>query len=760
MAGPAPIPVDENGVPRAQPQTAAPIAPASSPIIAPNSAATSSPLPQAQPIPVDEAGNPLASHEYQNTNLDAATHLLERGALRSNPILAIPNQVFVGGQLAGDWAAKKLGVRPEDTPYEPINPLESLIHGLGADIDPDAGPAMQTADAIAPWLRMSPSQGTRAGEAPGVFNKVTTALRSEAGNLTDWALSDQAQQWAKDHHLGPLAQMLAGMAGGTVRGPVQRAATPVVRKVIPGQRDAGEKVDTAKSLDPEPTPQPAGWTGVETPSGSGYEQTSTVPPFRDVADPTSSIARFISGAGAIPFSGTGEASAVRDQKAAIARTANSALNTVDPGTTSVLEAGPKTVNREGFSLANRAQNEVVDNEQQLMGHSDAIDAQLAGARVAAAPLRAAAMAIINGDNADLIKTQAQKFIDSIDNQTDAQGNVGYGVLKQEHSTFGQYLESQQTPARGEPTIKNTLVETLSPIKDAITERMSAAAHQISPELGAAFDQNTESWKLQSARKQNLSSLTGDLNNPRSGFEGAPGGKQVAKDVSAAVAGEGKGAKRLDLDKLEAGFNDDQPVRSAVAETIAARGRPKDSKGTEGFSPSTFGEGVEARVDPGIMNWIEQKAGPEARRKLEAAASAGAGSSMPRDQNGLTSAIGKVVAAAPYVGASGAAFGPQGAVLSPLVQLLTSVSHDPDLIRTVANKNVNWRTLIPQAISHAALGTEESAIAPLEAFKYGVGQASNAIRGGVGTVASTVPEILKFLSNPKLPDKVKAPDQRR
>ena len=92
-----------------------------------------------------------------------------------------------------------------------------------------------------------------------------------------------------------------------------------------------------------------------------------------------------------------------------------------------------------------------------MGRSDAIDGQLAGTKVAAAPLRAAAMAIINGDNAELVKARAQQVIDNLDKATDAQGNVGYGVLKQERSTFGQYLESQQTPARGEPTIKNTLV---------------------------------------------------------------------------------------------------------------------------------------------------------------------------------------------------------------------------------------------------------------------------------------------------------------
>src|SRR4029077_4671956 len=105
------------------------------------------------------------------------------------------------------------------------------------------------------------------------------------GNLTDWALSDEAQQWAKAHGAGPLAQMLAGLAGGTVRTPAARAVTPIVRKIIPRKGDAGGKGETSENLDPAPTPQPAGWTGVETPPGSGYDSTP-VPPFRDVADPT------------------------------------------------------------------------------------------------------------------------------------------------------------------------------------------------------------------------------------------------------------------------------------------------------------------------------------------------------------------------------------------------------------------------------------------------------------------------------------------
>ena len=68
----------------------------------------------------------------------------------------------------------------------------------------------------------------------------------------------------------------------------------------------------------------------------------------------------------IPFSGTGEQSAVRSQKQAIARTADAGLQQLDPGTTSVTEGSPATMNREGASLKERAQNEVLDNEQQLM----------------------------------------------------------------------------------------------------------------------------------------------------------------------------------------------------------------------------------------------------------------------------------------------------------------------------------------------------------------------------------------------------------
>ena len=69
----ASIPVDENGNPIAAPAAPAALAAPQTPIVAPNSATT---VPLQKSIPVDENGEPIAaSHEYQNTNPDAAIAL-------------------------------------------------------------------------------------------------------------------------------------------------------------------------------------------------------------------------------------------------------------------------------------------------------------------------------------------------------------------------------------------------------------------------------------------------------------------------------------------------------------------------------------------------------------------------------------------------------------------------------------------------------------------------------------------------------------
>lgn len=89
---------------------------------------------------------------------------------------------------------------------------------------------------------------------------------------------------------------------------VARVGATQVPKVVPAKPDAGATFDLNKQLilPSQKTPD--------------VPVASTVPPFRDVADPNSSIASWLSGASSLPFAGTGELSAVKAQTGAIART--------------------------------------------------------------------------------------------------------------------------------------------------------------------------------------------------------------------------------------------------------------------------------------------------------------------------------------------------------------------------------------------------------------------------------------------------------
>jgi hypothetical protein len=116
----------------------------------------------------------------------------------------------------------------------------------------------------------------------------------------------------------------------------------------------------------------------------------------------------------------------------------------------------------------------------------------------------------------------------------------------------------------------------------------------------------------------------------------------------------------------------------------------------------------------------------------------------------------VLGAAPYVGASGAAFGPAGAVLSPLAALVTTSRMTQISSARWRIKNVPFSSFAPQMALHAALGSEPDKIPAAEALRYGVGQASNAVRYGAGEAVDTISSILKALSNPQKPEKVPPP----
>ena len=204
----------------------------------------------------------------------------------------------------------------------------------------------------------------------------------------------------------------------------------------------------------------------------------------------------------------------------------------------------------------------------------------------------------------------------------------YGALKDERSTFNQFLNGL------DPESEASLARALAPIKEAMTQTMGDAANDAG--VGREWAKNDAGWTQQANTKRDLAAFSGDLNRTRTDFDPSPGGKQVGKILTNAVEGEGKSGT-APIQRIEFRLGE-QPARSAVAETIASLGRPKNAKNTQAFTPSTFGEGVASRVDPAIMDYIEAKAGPGARMNIENAGQAGSYTSDPVQQGGFRKGI--------------------------------------------------------------------------------------------------------------------------
>ena len=227
----------------------------------------------------------------------------------------------------------------------------------------------------------------------------------------------------------------------------------------------------------------------------------------------------------------------------------------------------------------------------------------------------------------------------------------------------------------------------------------------------------------------MAAFSGDLNRTRTDFDPSPGGKQVGKILTNAVEGEGKSGI-APIQRIESGLGE-QPARSAVAETIASLGRPKNAKNTQAFTPSTFGEGVASRVDPAIMDYIEAKAGPGARMNIENAGQAGSYTSDPVQQSGFRKGIANLLGALPFVGPAASVFHPAAAAFSPLI---TSMSNDPDFIRAMAGQSRPFSEIAPQAFTHAGLGAIPAApIRPLDLARQGASMGAS----GLSSVANTI-----------------------
>jgi hypothetical protein len=668
---------------------------------APKGTAGTGDNPFADMPPVDWRAQPWA----QNTAAGAA--LGARAGIRSllgpadlvssaGPALQRASADQVSAETGGNYSGDEQRAL---APTAPSLPSELAIKGLGIEMAPDASPAMQRADQILPWLIPTGNQFARIGEAAGPFNKVMTGARSELGNLADWFISDDMQQYARDHGWGPVAETVAGLVGASAR----HGVSAVGGKTMPIV---------------------AGRPGDE--SGRNYDVNRDIgvtPPLKSVADPNSSFGRLSSGVSAFPFSSTGEKGALDAQERAIRGTADEALQQFAPGTTPVKDAGPASLNDFSTDLANTGRQQILASEKELKTRSDAIEAQIDPSRkVSAQPVLDAAMNIATDPNAgsQVRKAAEDAYHRILTNVDPATGQIAFNALKTERSTFGALVDNMFQPSSGTRGAKDTVARSISPIEDAMSAQMQQVANDAGQ--GPAWRQLDQDWKTHGQMKRSLADTAGvlsDANAPQPWEDYA-----TSDDVTGQLRSAVKGGDMPTIENISALGRD--VANQAVAETIAAKGRPADSKSGEKFRPDVFGEQAD-KVNKDVKAYIGQQA-PGADVKLQQAIDAAKTTSEPMERGGFKRMLGSVGAGGATVLGAHSLLGTLGtAGLAPFLPLLTSALHDPSFIRAVAGRQFtpdNIAGLLTQYATHAGLGVRPDQLDPVETVRSGLGTAAS------------------------------------
>ena len=608
---------------------------------------------------------------------------------------------------------------PATEPHSVWTPSEAAIKGFGIGLSPDASPAMQTADQILPWLIPTGNQFTRINEAAGPFNKIMTGARSELGNATDWFLSDEGQQYAREHGWGPVAQAIAGVVGGSARH-VASATAGKTMPIVAGRPDdeSGQNYDVNRNI-------------------------GVTPPLKSVADPDSSFGKLSSGFSAFPFSGTGEKGAIDAQEQAIKGTADDALQQFAPGTTPVEEAGPESLNDFSTDLGNQARSKILADEQELKSRSDAIEAQIdPNRRVSAQPVLDAALNIATDPNAgSQVRSAAQAAYNRILTNVDpATGSIAFNALKTERSTFGALVDNMFQPSSGARTAKDTVARSISPIEDAMSAQMQQAANDAGQ--GPAWRQLDQDWSAHGQAKRQLADTAGvlsDANAPQP-WETYATSDQITGNLRSAV----KGGDMPVIENISALGR--EAANRAVAETIAAKGQPANPKSGESFRPDVFGQQASSGVNQNVKDYMGQQA-PGSDVKLQAAIDAAKTTSEPMERGGLRRLLASLGAGgAAAMGAHGI-LGATGVGALPLTMLMTSALHDPSVIRAIAGRQFtadNVPGLLTQYATHAGLGGRPDPLDPVATVKAGAGNVANAATQAMTYAPSVLSTLNQYL----------------
>jgi hypothetical protein len=169
------------------------------------------------------------------------------------------------------------------------------------------------------------------------------------------------------------------------------------------------------------------------------------------------------------------------------------------------------------------------------------------------------------------------------------------------------------------------------------------------------------------------------------------------------------------------------ANSAIAETLAAKGRPQSGSSTDAFRADKWGERVRDEVSQPMLDYIEQQGGPQARADIEDSAAAGRTSGGPsREAAGMPKAVGAVLTAGKLAGGA----------LSPLLAGI----EDPGFVRALAGRSLTDKTLPPllqQYGIRAGLGAQPS---PDDVRKRVAGWVS-ALPSTAGSAASGIASVL-------------------
>ena len=395
------------------------------------------------------------------------------------------------------------------------------------------------------------------------------------------------------------------------------------------------------------------------------------------------------------------------QSNAIANAADTTLQALSPGATSVREAGPESLNQTATQLGTMARDAVFGGETGLKDAANQLENNVIGQgrRVSAGPVLDAALDIAtNPNNADELRRAATAAHDKIASSVGPDGMITFGALKQARTALGANIDNMFQAQQGTRGIKNTLHAGMQPVEDAMTGQLANAAEQAAPGVGAQWAQLDQNWKTNAQMQRDLKPIAGKLGEigvraRDSEFQNRPTSQDIAGDLNAAVQGD---QPYVDAVQRSLGA---PTARNAVAEAIAAKAVPKSGARSVEYRPDTLGSRGAAEIGPDARAWIAGHVGAGNAAPLQNAIRAGRTVGEPREPGNLGKTIaGTILTAGPVAGAM-AAGAPGAAVLGGLAHTLASGIEDPSFVRSVAGRGVTPETfpLVQQWINRGGLG---------------------------------------------------------